>query len=310
MNLKDKIKSLPFVQWLLAVSKKYSFPGFGQVPIYNVVHFIYDELQKDTITMRANAAAYNFFLSLFPAIIFFFTLLPLFPFATDFQITLENSIREFLPESAHAYLFEVIHGILGIKREGLLSIGFFLALIFSTGGMLTLMDGFDKSYEISYKKRSWIRKRLVALALTVLLAGLMTLSILTIILGGQILGGFFERMELGLLTSSLFLFLRWIVVILFFYLVITTIYRYGPSLRRRIKFINPGATLATLLSIGSSLIFAYFVNNFGRYNEIYGSIGALIVLLIWIQINAFIIIAGYELNASIEVNKDLLKTKK
>ncbi len=306
--MRQRIENLELVKSIVRLTKEYSLPGFGGVPIYNVVRFIYEELQEDTITMRANAAAYNFFLSLFPAIIFIFTLLPLFPFSANFQVTLENAIKEFLPVSAHAYLFEVVNGILGIKREGLLSIGFFLALIFSTGGMLTLMDGFDKSYESTFKKRSWLRKRLVAMAMTCLLVGLMIVSILLIILSGQILGSLFNYFEINQYAGYAILFFRWVFVLLMFYSVITTIYRYGPSMKRRITLFNPGATLATLLSIVSSLLFAYFVNNFGRYNEIYGSIGALIALLIWIQINAFILIAGYELNASIEVNKDILKS--
>ncbi len=310
MSILEKIKSLPIVSEIVRLSKRYSFPGFRGVPIYNVIDFIYQELQKENLTMRANAAAYNFFLSLFPTIIFFFTLLPLLPFTASYEEILENSMREFLPEDAHQYLFEIVHGILGIKREGLLSIGFFLALIFSSSGMLTLMDGFDKSYALTFKQRSWVRKRVISVVLTALLAGLMMASLVLIILGGQILGSLFDYFELGKYTTFSFLILRWVVVILLFYLVITTIYRYGPSLKRKIRFINPGATLATFLSIVSSLLFAYFVNNFGRYNELYGSIGALIVLLIWMQINAFILIAGFELNASIAVNKDLIRAQK
>ena len=310
MSILNKIKALPIVREIVRLSKRYSFPGFRGVPIYNVADFIYQELQKENLTMRANAAAYNFFLSLFPTIIFFFTLLPLLPFTASYEEILENSMKEFLPEAAHHYLFDIVHGILGIKREGLLSVGFFLAVIFSSSGMLTLMDGFDKSYALTFKKRSWLRKRIISIVLTILLAALMMASLVLIILGGQILGSLFDYLELGRYTTLSFLILRWIVVIFLFYLVITTIYIYGPSLQRKISFINPGATLATVFSIVSSLLFAYFVNNFGRYNELYGSIGALIVLLIWMQINAFILIAGFELNASIAVNKDRIRAQK
>ena len=99
--------------------------------------------------------------------------------------------------------------------------------------------------------------------------------------------------------------MRWLILFVSFYSVISLIYRYGPSLLKPLKLINPGAILATVISILSSVVFSYFVNTFGRYNEIYGSIGALIVILIWLQINSFILLAGFELNASIAVNRDL-----
>jgi len=161
-----------------------------------------------------------------------------------------------MPKNAYQYLLGIIEGIVGIKREGLLSLGFFLAIFFASSGMLTLMYGFDKSYEESFKTRGYFKKRLVAVSLTLLL-------------------------------SILFI----------------------PSLRKRIPFINPGSILATILSILTSYAFSYFINNFGRYNELYGSIGALIVIMLWLQFNAFVILIGYELMASIAVNRDLINGK-
>lgn len=196
----------------------------------------------------------------------------------------------------------------GIQQEGnfgLLSIGFFLALYFSSNGMSKLMEGFDKSYNSTFKSRSFFKHRLIALGLTLLLFGLLTMSIGLIVLGRQLLQFIVDTFSLSAASEYTFLTLRWIVVIVLFYSVITSIYRYGPSMVKKIRLLSPGATLATFLSIFSSVLFSYFVNNFARYNEIYGSIGALIVVLIWLQINAFILLLGFELNASIAVNSDL-----
>jgi membrane protein len=320
------ILGLPILKQILDWSKVYSLPGFSGVPIYNIIVFIYKETMRDNITTRANSVAFSLFLAIFPFIIFLFTLLPILFQPSDFasflqgilpaseNITQSSSyvdiLREYmegvLPDNANKYLLGIIEGIIGIKREGLLSLGFILAIFFASSGMLTLMSGFDKSYEQTFKTRTYLKKRLVALLLTLLLSVLFIVSFFLLIIGNLILGYISE--QLGLTDSSI-----WIITIIkafaafiLLYIGITIIYRYGPSLKKRIKLVNPGSILATLLSILTSVGFSYFVNNFGRYNELYGSIGALIVIMLWLQFNAFVILIGYELNASIAVNRDII----
>ena len=293
------------IQTIIGWSKKYSFPGFSGVPIYDIIRFISGELKKDNITIRANSVAFSFFMSLFPAIIF---LLPLFsqtPMADNYIELLRESLEGVIPENAENYIFSLIDGIRQEGQIGWLTAGFFFAIFFASSGMMTLMSGFDKSHHSTFKSRNLFQKRGVALMLTLLLSVLLLVSIAFIILGRQFLGFVSESLELGSSVDFAFKGLRWVMVILMFYSVITLIYRYGPSMYKPLKLFNPGATLATLFSISSSIVFSYFVNNFGRYNEIYGSIGALIVILLWFQINAFILLAGFELNASIAVNRDL-----
>jgi len=174
--------------------------------------------------------------------------------------------------------------------------------------MLTIMSGFDKGYEQTFKNRSYFKKRLVALVLTILLSILFIVSFFLLIIGNLILAYLSER--LGLADSFVWIItiVKAVAAFLLLYTGITIIYRYGPSLKKRIKLINPGSILATVLSILTSVGFSYFINNFGRYNELYGSIGALIVIMLWLQFNAFVILIGYELNASIAVNRDIIKT--
>lgn len=291
---------------LLVWSKTTSIPGLSGIPVFTILKFIILEFQKDDISTRANSVAFSFFLSIFPTIIFLFTLLPLLPFTEGYQGLIQETVYELLPTEAAIYFMEVIDGILSIQRDGLLSFGFFLALIFASSGMLTLMYGFDKTYNTTFKSRGFIKKRAIAVALTLLLGTVLIFSIIFIILGKPLLSLAIDWLYLDGYTSWIILLSKWLLIIIMIYSIITLIYRYGPSMYRRIEFFNSGAYLATVLSILSSVAFSYFVNNFGRYNEIYGSIGALIVLMVWIQINAFIILAGFELNASIAVNKDLL----
>ncbi len=103
------------------------------------------------------------------------------------------------------------------------------------------------------------------------------------------------------------LLVRWVAILVLFYAGISATYRFGPAMKERIKFFSPGATLATGLSIVSSILFSYYVSTFGRFNELYGSLGAIIVLMLWMQINSLVILIGYELNASIKINKDLVE---
>lgn len=287
-------------------------------------------MMRDKITTRANSVAFSLFLAIFPFIMFLFTLLPyLFtpddltsflgnilpdshsiPSSGSYLDILQEYLSSVLPENANQYLLGIIEGIVGIKREGLLSLGFFLAIFFASSGMLTIMSGFDKSYKESFKRRGYFKKRYVAVSLTLLLSILFIISFFLLIIGNLILAYISEK--LGLTSSSIWIitFVKSIAAAMLLYTGITIIYKYGPSLKKRIPFINPGSILATILSILTSFGFSYFINNFGRYNELYGSIGALIVIMLWLQFNAFVILIGYELNASIAVNRDLITVNK
>ena len=308
-SISTVIAELPIIEQILSWSKRHAFPGFDDVPIYYVIRFVLQEARKDNITTRASAVAFNFFLSLFPLMIFLLPLLAQTSAAENYLGVFRESIQGVIPSSAENYIFELIKGIQNEGSLTLLGLGFFLAIFFSSIGMDTLMSGFDKSYDTTFKKRSYLRQRFIAVLLTLLLSTLVVASVVLIILGNQFLGHIFDLIGMEGSPDLLKVILRWLIVLLLFYSVIAVIYRYGPAMRRRVKFFSPGATLATVLSIITSVGFSYFVNAFGRYNEIYGSIGALIVMLIWIQLNSFIMIVGFELNASIAVNRDLRALK-
>lgn len=306
-NIWQGLEEVPIIENVIGFFKRYSLPGCSGVPMYDVAAFIYNEAMKDDISTRANSIAFSFFLSLFPTIIFLFTLLPLLPVTADYVALLDSSLEGILPDSAHSYLFGIIEGVASIKRSGLLSLGFFLAIFFASSGVLTMMYGFDKAYATTFKQRGYFKKRWVAFMLTLVLGGLLILSMIFIILGKPLLGLVLDSADLSGHTSFILKAVRWLVVVFIIYLGITIIYRYGPSMYKRTKFWNPGSVVACSLSILSSIAFSYFINNFGRYNELYGSIGALIVIMLWMQINAYILLIGFELNTSIAVNRDLRK---
>lgn len=300
-----QIPNHPKAKQLVDWSKKYPLPGSSGIPLFDIGKFIYEETKKDNLTTRSNSIAFSLFLAIFPFVIFLFTLLPYLPFTRDYAATISISSEKILPSSAHSYLMKIIEDLTKIKRGGLLSIGFLLALYFSSNGMISLMRGFDKTYKASFRNRSIFYKRGVALILTFLLGLLFIFSITLIIFSDIIFNWLAGHINNSNVSNMVFLIAKGIFTLGILYVGIWLIYHYGPSLRKKLPFINPGTIVASLLSLTSSVIFAHFVNNFGKFNEIYGSIGALIVILLWIKINAFILLVGFELNAAIAVNRDI-----
>ena len=305
--------SHPLAEKVLNWSKQKSFPGFFGVPIYEVVIFMYQELKSSSLTGRANAIAFSFFLSLFPSIIVLLTLLPLFtqiflqyiPEGDHFFEVLYREIKFIMPGNAGDMVFETIEDLTTRPRNGLLSFGFILVIFFSSNGMMAMMAGFEKSYLKTFKKRGPVRRRVIAIGLTFILGFLLIASVVLIILGNFIIGWLSDYINLDWFGAVSLSVLRYAIIFLLFYSGISVLYRYGASVRKRISFFSPGTTLATLLTLLSSKVFSYYVENFAAYNKLYGSIGTIIVLMLWIQFNSLFILVGFELNASIAINRDL-----
>lgn len=307
---------LRLVEW----SKTHSLPGLKRIPLYSLIVFINKETHDDAITTRANSMAFSLFMAIFPAIIVLFTLLPYTPLyemkisvdgqEEKFEDVLHDNIEEVMPGEAGEMLFSTIKDIATKPKSGLLSFGFILALWFASNGMLSMIHGLEKDYKATFKRRTDFQKRLIALQLTFLVGVILMASVIFVILGNTILYFVFQYVKVDFLTRMAFSALRWVVVILLFYTLFSTIYRYGSSTRRKIPFFNSGAMLATFLSILTSWGFSFYVDNFGNYNALYGSIGTLIVLMVWIQLNCMILLIGFELNAGIVVLREQRREKK
>ena len=300
-------------QWWVAIidwAKTHSLPGFGRIPIYNLILFINRETQDDAIVTRANSMAFSYFLAIFPSIIVLFTLLAYTPLYETFDVVLNDAINRIMPGKAGEMLFKTVEDVATRQRSGLLSFGFLLAIWFASNGMLSMMDGFEKDHHVTFRKRSAMEKRLIAIQLTFLIGLVLVGAVIFVILGNTILSFVFDYVKVDLLTKIAVFFFRWIVVVLLFYAGFSTIYRYGAATRRRIPFFNPGSMLATFLSILISWGFSFYVDNFGSYNKLYGSIGTLIVLMVWMQLNCMILLIGFEVNAGIAVLRDLRSMEK
>ena len=316
-DIQAKFWALPIVVNVLEWSKRSSLPGFFSVPIFDVLIFIRNEIRRFALVTRANSMAFSFFLSLFPALIVLLTLLPyLNDYILSFVIeggnvmeTLERQIKMVMPGNAGDMLFETISDLTTRPRAGLLSFGSLLAMFFASNGMMSMMRSFEKSHVEHFKNRTPLRKRLISIALTGLLGLLLILSAVFLILGDTILHWASGYIQWDWFTSVSITVLRFLIIIILFYSIIALIYRYAVPYVRRLSFFTPGATLATFLSILSSLAFSFYVENFDTYNKLYGSIGTVIVIMLWIQLNCFVLLVGFELNASIAVNRDLKKER-
>lgn len=291
-------------QQFIAFLKKTSLPGFDGIPIYDVIAFFWQELLRDQIGLRASAISFNFLLAIFPSIIFLFSLIAYIP-VSNLNTYIFNTLQDVLPENGYEFLRSTIDDIISIKRGGLLSFGFLLIFYFSTNGVMALLGAFNKKHE-NYRKRGYWRRRVAAFRLTLYLFLLFLVSMFLIIAGDHIMGIIGDRIGLTNSTGVVLLTIfQWTMIILLYFLGISLIYFYGPAIKKRWRFITPGGTFATILSILASLGFAFFVNNFGTYNEVYGSIGTLIVLMVWLNINSVVLLVGFELNNSIAVNRHL-----
>lgn len=302
---KSYVDKHPWRHGITGWMKVHSLPGLKRIPLYNLVVFIRAELKNDALVTRANSMAFDFFLAIFPSIIVLFTLLAYTPLYETFDDILHEAIQEVMPGSAGQVLFKSIEDIATIPRSGLLSFGFFLAMWFSSNGMLSMMAGLEKDYHHTFKRRSVFEKRLISIQLTFYLAFILVAAVVFVILGNTLLGFVFQYIDADWITRMFLFALRWIAVISLFYAGFSIIYRYGTPLHRKTHFFSPGALLATILALLVSWGFSFYVDNFGSYNKLYGSIGAIIVLMVWLQLNCIILLIGFELNAGIAVLRDL-----
>jgi membrane protein len=263
-----------------------------------VVKFFSEGIRNGALTTRASSVAFNFVLALFPGIIFVFTLIPYIPIE-NFQTELLMLFENILPKNAFHFLESTLVDLVMRKNWGLLSFGALASLFFSMNGIHALIDGFNSSHHY-VETRSWLMQRLISIALVFILATLVTSATLLIISSRSVLNMLVEQniLEFGI-TYYLIMIGKWVIIIGFHLVAISFIYYLAPARRPAWRFVSPGAIFATFLTIMASLIFSLFINNFGQLNKLYGSIGTLMVVLIWTYFNSLALIIGFELNASI-----------
>ena len=288
----------PFIRFLLKLSKRIIIPGFDGLPLYDVAIFFIRGLIKRSITLRASAISFSMFMALFPTIIFFFTLIAYIPVANFQQVLLDNIINVF-PNNTYEMVRVTLEDIVQRQRGDLLSIGFFLAMAFSTNGIMSLMSAFNSTYH-AIETRNIVWQYIISFFLVIVLAFMVIISVTLIIFGSQFLRFIVSHItENTVVIYNLLYVVKWLLIVLSLFLAISFIFFMAPAKKARFRFVSAGSTLSTFLFILTSIGFNFYINHFSQYNKLYGSIGTLLIVMLWIYVNALVLLIGFELNASI-----------
>jgi len=281
-------------------SKQVILPGFEGVPLYDVIKFFIKQINRVGLNDRAAAISFNFIMAIPPTFIAVLTLVPYLPIYEQFTPELLRLTRDITNnQQIYNLVNNFLEDFLNTERAGLLSLGFVLAIYYASNAMAGVIRTFDKSIYQHEKQPSWFLKRWKAIKLTLVVVGLLIGMILLLV--GQ--GWVFEKLVAWLQIEASGVFwittLRWIITVGLFFYGIAIIYKYAPSVKERWNTISPGSILATVLTIVTTTGFSFWVNHFGNYNKIYGSIGTVLILMLLIYFNSLILLIGFELNVSI-----------
>jgi membrane protein len=304
IKISEKVKALIkklfrlIILPLIDLSKKIYLPGFRGVSLYEVGLFFFRGMKESSISMRANAISYSFIIAFVPAVLFLFSLIPYIPI-TDLEKNIMLTLQEVIPKDAFLLLRSTIEDIVTNQQTGLLSISFLISLYFASSGVEAIMNAFNQTSH-SIESRTALKKQLVAFLLVFILAVNMIISGAALALTSIILYSMEER---GIISDDFTLFLlqagQWVIILLTSLFAFSSIYYLAPSKKRVFPFFSAGSVIASLLSVASFKVFTIFINNFTNYNKFYGSLGAMIMIIVWINLTALMLLIGFELNASI-----------
>lgn len=279
--------------------EKLVLPGFAGIPINQVIRFVLKGLRKGVLVTRASSIAFNLLMALIPGTIFLFTLIPFIPIP-NFQEELIKLFESMMPVNAFDFLKTTIVDIVTNKSGALLLFMFIATVVFSTNGIHAIIHAFVVSSH-SFKTRTWRSQRKVSILLLFVVLMMIALAGLLVIFGKSSMN---RLVELGILERKfvifMVVFLKWIVVVGLLFLAISFLYYFAPAKKTDFRFISQGSTLATILFIITSLGFSAYVNDLGQYNKLYGWMGTLMVIMIWLYLNSIALLIGFELNVSIK----------
>lgn len=302
---KKVIKSKPFL-FFKKILSKLILPGFDGIPVYDVLVFLIKGLKHVGLTTKASSLAYKFFLAIFPAFLFLLTLIPYIPIK-NFQNELMIILQELLPDNVYHATEETLEDLIKQTHNSLLSFGFLFALYLTADGMNAMIGAFDSINKDFNVKTSFVKSWLKSILLVFIIVTLLTVAV-ALIVGSGFAITYLKKQ--GVLTGSITILginaLKWLIILGLLFTAFSFLYWIGPDRKAEFDFITPGSTFATIFCILISLGFTYYVNNFGNYNKLYGSIGTVMVIMLLFYFNSLILLLGFELNATIK----RLKNKK
>jgi len=302
--IEDKLDKIPVINVLVRFFKKLKLPGLEGLSFYDLLELYVIGIAKGALTTRASAIAFSFFMAIFPFLLFVLIIIPYVPI-DDFKIEFLVFLESFLPPNTSEFFFQnIFENIDQTQRGGLLSSVFILSIGLMANGVNAVFSGFENSYHEQLSRNAF-KQYLYALGIALILAFLLIITI--VVLGYfqiYVVQGLFDALKhRGYEVTNQGLFWTDVVKYLFFvimvYLATATLYYFGTKEGRYSSFFSIGALFTTLLIILTSYLFGIYIENFGQYNKLYGSIGALLILMFYLWLNSNILLLGYELNASL-----------
>nr|WP_314898019.1 YihY/virulence factor BrkB family protein [uncultured Flavobacterium sp.] len=298
-EIEERIEKIPVIRNLARGLKKIKLPWLQGLSLYDLLELYGLGIVESALTYHASAIAFSFFMALFPFALFILNLIPYIPiegFQDDFLLF----VKEGVPPNTYDAIYKIINDILNNSDSGLLSSGFILSIFLMANGLNGILGGFESSRHVLIK-RGFIHQYIVALAMSLLLSVLLIVTVAIIVV-------FEVFIQKTILSDQVELIIlgRYAFVILMILVTTSILFKFGTKHDKNRAFISIGSVFTTILVLLDSYAFGIWVIRFSKYNELYGSIGTLLILMFYIWINCMILLLGFELNAS--VNK--LKAKK
>ena len=294
------MKNIPLIVNVKNFLKNIKLPFLQGLSLYELLHFYISGIIKGALSYRAAAISWSFFMALFPFALFILNLIPFIPIQ-NFQKDFLQFVSEAVPPNTYGAIENIINDILHNSHSGLLSSGFLLSVFLMTNGVNAIMSGFETSHHVIVK-RAYFHQYFIALGLSLLLTFVLIITVSTIIIFEVVIQKTIIQDVLSERISnkiSLIQFGRYLFVLIMIIIVIATLFKFGIHQTRKRAFITFGTIFTTVLIIITSYFFGIWVVKFSKYNELYGSIGTLLIVMFYLWINCMILLLGFELDASI-----------
>lgn len=296
MTLKNRIENFPVVKQLVNLGKSIKLPWLHGLSLYELLELYITGIIEGALTTRAAAIAFSFFMALFPFALFILNLIPYIPLK-GFQNDFMEFLSEAVPPNTYEAISKIIYDILHNSYNSLLSTGFVMSVFLMTNGVNAILGGFENSAHVLHK-RGYFRQYFVSLGLSIILAFLLLITVATIV----VFEVFIQKTKLQDVLSeeiSIIETSRYIFLILMILIGNSFLFKFGIKNYRERSFISIGSVFTTILIAITSYFFGLWVIHFSKYNQLYGSIGTLLIVMFYIWINSMILLLGFELNAII-----------
>ncbi|TXC81521.1 YihY/virulence factor BrkB family protein [Luteibaculum oceani] len=296
--IKERFFNSRYVLAIQNFAKQIKLPGFEGLSLFTVIAFLIKGLKEGRINTRAAAISFKVLLAIAPTFILLISLIPYIPI-DNFQANLINTIESILPPSTYDMVDELLVDLIHRKHNTFVSVTFIIGLYYASNSINALLEGLSGAYHLT-KKQNPIKQRLLSVGLIVLLPLFLGGALLLQASSSYVLDWLISKRFLSDgLETFIILFAKWFLVVMLINSAVSALYNVATPAKRKWRFFSPGSIFAALLMILASQGFAFYVNNFGQFNRLYGSLGTVVILLIWIQLIIFLLLLGFDLNTSL-----------